>query len=291
MSVRFEAPGLTADWLNGWLAAVGATVLVPDLRLAWTDEPVPSAVFERGEQIDLVPSLALALPTEESLRQSPIARELAGCHAEFTRNVTLEAFRERVALERATGGFHVAASISDLRADVDCHNLDHGAFDPPAPRGETLWSRAVSCARAVQDRMLDECVRATLEGRAPRVQLNGLGFDARRLPSGLHGPGPGSKVYADPVVELLCFAALALFPTRGDGRVVRQRGWRERSTQRGALEWLAWRPFLDRWAIDALLDMPAEAGGRVAITRFRVVPYQPGGSNDTTRAYFAERVP
>jgi len=34
------APGLTADWLNAWLAAIGVTVLVPQARLS---DPFPNS--------------------------------------------------------------------------------------------------------------------------------------------------------------------------------------------------------------------------------------------------------
>jgi hypothetical protein len=290
MSHRHEAPGLPADWLNGWLAAIGATVLVPELRLAWTEEPVPIAVFETATNFDLAARIAGVLPTEESLTASTIARSVPASNDEFRRNITLSAFTERAHLERSNKTCELAASASDLRADADLTNLDHGAFDPPAPRGETLWSRALACARALESdadrpaRVLD-----SLNGDASREQLNGLGFDARRLPVGFHASGAIAKVHADPVIELLCYAALALFPTRGDGRNIRQRGWRTRATQRGSFQWTAWRPFLDRWATDAFMDLPI-AKNPAIIALYQVVPYQPAGAPDRTHAYFAERV-
>ena len=35
-------PGLPASWINAWLAAVGATVLDPRLRLHWTRGGTPA---------------------------------------------------------------------------------------------------------------------------------------------------------------------------------------------------------------------------------------------------------
>lgn len=262
MSSRIEATGLTADWLNGWLAAIGAAVAVPGLRVGWSDEAVPRAAFELGTDDDIVKLVSDALPTVASLDESVIARTHAGC-TDFPRKVTLEAYRDRAALERSTHAAHLAASVSDLRADVDVEGLDHGAFDVSAPRGETLWSRARSCAAAIPPGRRAEWLAETLSGRGHRVQLNGLGFDPRRLPGGVQGAGPGSEVFADPVVELLCFCALVLFPTRGDGRRIRQRGWRGGVTQRGAFRWTAWRPSLDRWAIDAFLDLASPPAGAV----------------------------
>lgn len=289
MSSRSEAPGLTADWLNGWLAAIGAAVAVPGLRVGWSDEVVPRALFELDADDDIVEAIADALPTAASLDDSVIARTREGC-ADFPRNVTLEAYRDRAALERATHTAHLAASVSDLRADADVKDLDHGAFDVPAPRGETLWSRARSCAAAIAPGQRAEWLAESLDGRGHRVQLNGLGFDPRRLPAGVHGAGAGSEVFADPVVELLCYCALVLFPTRGDGRRIRQRGWRGGVTQRGAFRWTAWRPSLDRWAIDAFLDVVDPAASDV-VAQYGSVSYVPRARQDVRRAYFGEPLP
>jgi hypothetical protein len=286
--MRHEAPGLPAEWLNGWLAAIGVTVLVPGTRLCWTDDGVPSAVFQTDQPVDLPQVVADALPTPETLARSAIARRLPGMENDFSRNVTLAAFRERATVERRAGEGILAASVSDLNADLKPDNLEHGAFDPPAPRGETLWSRATACAQALPTADIAQRVQDTFSGSGRRETLNGLGFDARRFPAGMHA---ARDVYADPVVELLALAALPLFPTRGDGRLVRQRLWTDSSTRRGAFQWIAWRPSLDRWGIDALLDLPPRDVGGLALAKYQVIPYQPAALADTTRAYFAERVP
>jgi hypothetical protein len=285
--MRQEAPGLPADWLNGWLAAIGVTVLIPDARLRWTDDGVPSAVFETDEPADLARRVADTLPTPQALACSAVARTLPGTEHNFSRNVTFPAFLERASIERRKGEGILAASVSDLNADLKPENLEHGAFDPPAPRGETLWSRATACAQAVAVADIAERVQDTLSGSGRREALNGLGFDARRFPAGMHA---AREVYADPVIELLTFAALPLFPTRGNGRRVRQRLWTDSSTRRGAFQWIAWWPALDRWAIDALLDLPPRDVSALALAKYQVVPYQPSARADTTRAYFAERV-
>lgn len=291
MNHRLEAPGLTADWLNGWLAAIGATVLVPGLRLGWANEAVPFAVYESDDPSDIVGAIAQALSTAESLSRSTIAPTRHDGHHSFVRRVTLDAYRERAALERREGSGHVAASASDLRVDAALDNLDHGAFDPAAP-GTTgsLWERAQACQQKLPTNQRESLVHASLFGLGHRMKVNGLGFDARRLATGVHS-GSLAEKYADPVVELMVFAALVLFPTRGDGRKVRQRGWRDRSTQRGAFGWSAWRPFLDRWAIDAFLDLDLRLDDDLVLARYQVVPYQPSARADKTRAYFAERIP
>lgn len=290
----YEAPGLTADWLNGWLAAIGVTVLLPDVSLSWSYDAMPYARFHCPDGWDLVGSLVERLPTERSLAGSTIARKLVGTTHEFTRNVTIEAFRERAMLERERHSHHLAASVTDLRADrdLDLLNLPHGAFDPPAPRGETLWSRATACVEKLgADGALTGQIDRSLRGMGRREQVNGLGFDSRRLSSGMQSSGATSKVHADPVVELLCFEALVMFPLRGNGRLVRQRGWIGRESKRGSFRWPAWKPVLDRWAIDALLDqVPMSAARAQVVAAYEVIPYQPGGTSDTTRAYFSTRV-
>jgi hypothetical protein len=272
------------------MAAIGVTALVPGVRLCWTDAGIPFAVFETARPVDLPKVVAEALPTSETLASSVIARTLPGTQHDFSRNVPIAAFRERAVVERRAGEGILAASVSDLSVDVKLDNLEHGAFDPPAPQGRTLWSRAAACARALaKSADIAQRVQDTLSGSGQREELNGLGFDARRLPGGMH-PARDVGVYADPVAELLVFSALPLFPVRGNGRRIRQRLWTDSSTKRGAFQWIAWRPALDCWGIDALLDLPPRDVGGLALARYQVVPYRPSDPNDR-RAYFAERAP
>jgi hypothetical protein len=285
---RYEAPGLPADWLNGWLAAIGVTVLVPAARLRWADRTIPFPVFETGDTADLAKLVAAALPTPGTLAESPIARALPGTEHEFARKVSLAAFRERAKLERQNDSGLLAASVSDLSANVNPDDLEHGAFDVPVPKGVTLLERATACAEKLAAADIAQRVRDTLSGWGRREEVNGLGFDARRIPGGMH-PAATVGVYADPVVELLVFSALPLFPVRGDGRRVRQRLWADGNTRRGAFRWIAWRPALDRWAIDALLDLRSRDLRGLTLARYQVVPSQLSDPNDR-RAYFAERV-
>ncbi len=285
-----EAPGLSADWLNGWLAAIGATVVVPGLRLAWSSDAAPWARFRLPAGGDVVEAITTALPTERGLEELAISRRSEG-HEEFPRKVSLTAFQDRAAIERTRLGGHLAASVSDLLTEkrYNPDDLDHGAFDPPVPQGITLWERAFACCAALPADIRLDRVRQTLAGPGHRIRGNGLGFDHRRLPTSVQGPGDVGDVHVDPVVELLAFSALVLFPTRGDGRAVHQRGWTASPLRHRGFIWWAWRPFLDRWAVDAFMDV-ADRGGPHVVARYGVVPYQPAGSSDVTRAYFAERM-
>lgn len=274
-----HAVGLPADWLNAWLAAIGITVVLPDARLAWSTDPLPHAVVHHPSE-RLGPALYEALPTTEELGAVSIARTLSG-HPELKRNVSLNAYRSRADHERQTNGWTLASTVTDLTSDAE-RQLPHSPFDVPAPRGITLWQRAVACREAIGDATV---VDATLRGRGARVALNGLGFDIRRLDS----RAENTTNLVLPVVELLAFTGLALYPVRGDGRRDRTRGWAGPVLRRGSFTWGVWSEPLDRWAVDAWLDRfyAGRPTGSTAV--FRTVPFQPTGSADVTRAYATER--
>lgn len=277
---EYPAPGLTADWLNAWLAAIGVTVLLPDARLRWTNDPLPQAVFHLPDDSDPLPDLiAAALPTVDDHRNLTIA--------DLPRRVKLDTFRSKACVERSTGGWSLASSLTDL-AEARDDEATHGPLDPPAPRGETLYTRLVAC-RSDLNNGAPKKIEASLLGMATRRSMNGLGFDFRRL-------SPGTNA-VDPAVECLAFEALRLFPTRGNGRVARQRGWTSHESQRGAFRWPAWKPPLDHWAIDGLLDSfqalgyRADARTRLGVTAtFHSVPYRKKTEMDSTRGYASERI-
>lgn len=285
-----HAPGLCVDWLNAWLAALGITVLLPGVRLRWTDDPVPSACFVVPRDRPLAELVAGALPSVGDLRRLAIVRSIDG-RLELPRTVSLDAYADRAALARSTRDWSLAATVTDLVAKPADNGLPHSPFDPPVPKGLTLWERVVACRNAIEDTTTHAA--DTLAGRGRRRKGNGLGFDVRRLPAGVQ---PDAPVSVDPLIEILAFSALVLFPVRGNGAREHTRGWTGPPGERGSFRWCAWQPALDRWAIDALLDVlpkarsdPAHAA-RLGITAwYRSVPYEPRGERDPTRAYGAER--
>ena len=238
-------PGLPADWINAWLAAVGATVLVPGLRLSWTMDALPTA---RLEHPDIAPDVELISrwPSRERLDSMPVARDHPDCRLAITRRVSVDAFHERIrATTQNDDAWTLTSTITDL--EVDRGRALQGPLDPPAPRGICLHDRLLSTHREVIHP--EDQIPKTLAGMGVFADVNGLGFDIARLGEG--------KLYVDPVVETLAFFGLALFPVRGDG--VRRRY--PRSRQRGwhvggfdSLIWPAWEQPLDRYGIDALLD-------------------------------------
>lgn len=282
----FEAPGLPASWLNAWLAAIGVTVLLPDVRLSWSQDDTPHAIFWGARADYLATRIAEHLPATSDIETSPIARHLPDLMHPFNRSVTLESYRERAEVERRNDGHLLAATLSDLKADADVQDLDHSPFDPPAPRGETLSARALSCRRQLPDAGpdLSAAVAGTLSGAPTRVQANGLGFDSRRLGGGVF-PKQQLKREVDPVVELLILPALRLFPFRGDGQRLLQRGFTGAPSRIGALVWRAWPMCLDSWGIDAWLDRPTPEA-----PAWRLIPYRAATASDVTRAYFSDPI-
>lgn len=298
-----HAPGLSVDWLNAWLAAIGICVLVPEVRLRWSDDPVPHACFSIPDHLGpLAEVVGERLPDEGAMGKLAIARELEG-HRDLARKVSLQDYRDRAGLARHSGDTTLSATVTDLSSDPKrADDLPHSPFDPAVPKGLTLWQRALACRQAVSGPARQ--VEASLQGRADRVPANGLGFDARRLV----GAVVDADKTVDPVVELLAFQALALFPWRGRPRTGRDNGpdrfeqraraWTDRPTQPGAFRWCAWSPSLDRWAVDALLDaLPTGRSARdTALARrlgvtawYHSVAYKAMSTSDATRAYAGER--
>lgn len=243
---RHDCPGLPADWINAWLAAVGTTVLVPGLRLSWTEDALPVAVLEH-EHEDPVAMLVEAWPTRHRLDAMPLARSYRTCRLLLERQVPVEAFTERI---RATGHdpdtWTLTSSMTDLA--IENRKVSHGPFDPAGP-GTIKWlhHRLVKTHGLVTNP--SQRIPATLASVAEPVKDNGLGFDIARFRDGAK--------FVDPVVETFAFFGLSLFPVRGDGvdsprQQARQRGWKIGGSR--GFKWPAWSGALDSYAIDALLD-------------------------------------
>lgn len=313
--------GLPASWLNGWLAAVGSTVLSPQLHLRWTRDGTPYAVLST-QHADPATVLLSAWPTQKELENLPIRRLWPNASA-LPRNVTVDAFAERAAAARNHPcSWTLSSTITDLHVD-EKQNVAHGPFDPPVPKGLTLHDRL----RKLRASPTVDELRQSLSGTGKRIESNGLGFDITRMGSG----ADLSKKWIDPVVETLAFFALLLFPVRGTGTDAQsQRGARLSTIQRGWVKprasreppwfsWPAWDHPLDCAAIDALLDagrkhpkrrsavkrLPAERlraadcwqidrlGKRSGFgihAAWRSVRYKAKGSADTTRGFGAERL-
>ena len=297
---EFTCPGLPASWVNAWLAAVGATVLDPRIRLRWTVEGAPVAVLS-SDEIEPVEALAASWPDAAFLADLPIAENWAG-DSELRRKVPVGQFVARV--KKARGhpfAWTLSSTMTDLSID-DRGEVAHAPFDPAGP-GTIKWlHHRLLKIHDLAGPMGTDRLRDSLVGHAPREKNNGLGFDNTRLGSLADTSDP----WIEPVVELLAFFGLAVLPVRGRGadrrfgRIgdpdKRQRGWRKApgGAEPRRFVWPAWRQPLDTAGIDALLDLwnpwrkqtwdtlGIHAGWRSVEYRIR------RGSNDATRGIGSE---
>jgi len=296
---RVVCDGLPAGWLNGWMAAVGATVLDEGVRLHW--DPESHRAVLSAARGDPVARLVAAWPSGDLLADLPIAEHWRGAGT-LKRKVDLEAFAARACAARNHPlSWTLSSTLTDLAVDA-AGEVAHARFDPPGP-GPIKWlhHRLLKAWRHVSAPSAER-LRASLLGEAERVQDNGLGFDHSRLASSADDGGR----WTDPAVEVLAFFALALLPMRGRGtdrRVdpfafvdQRQRGWRRTPGLRDArrFHWPAWRQPPGADGIDALLDIwqpePRERWPLVGVhAAWRTVAFQPHGV-DKTRAFGSERL-
>ena len=297
---QVTCPGLPAAWINGWLAAVGATVLDARVRLHWTTAGAPVAVLSAAD-VDPVVALVESWPDTALLSDLPIAESWNGA-GNVRRKVPVDAFAMRArAARRHRHSWTLSSTITDLCVDEN-GEVAHAPFDPAGP-GPTKWlhHRLLKVHDQVEPsvaRILD-----SLTGRATRVKDNGLGFDQTRLGS----MSDTASNWIDPVIEELAFFGLALLPVRGHGvdrRLdpyadvrERQRGWRKTPGSRDPhrFHWPAWAQPLDSAGVDALLDVwnPKLKSGwpRWGVhAAWRSVQLKTSNPADPTRAFGADRL-
>lgn len=281
MTEFYEAPGLPADWLNGWLAAVGVVVLLSDVRLSWSPDAIPIARFHGTDIGGLPERLVAAMPRDEELALLAIRAEGPG--GRMGQSIDKATYRERACEAREKRDWSLGISHSDLGGAKDEKLNSAGPFNVGVEKGVTLWERLMKIGRDLgADRNSADLMRMTLQGTAPRVGGNGLAFDCRRLPSGVQPPGP----MCQPFVELLAFSGISLFPVRGDGKHLRQRGW---TSKPESFRYPVWSAELNSDAIDAFLDLGVWSARHVANGWYKTRSYKKSG-RETRTGYYAERV-
>ena len=293
--------GLSAGFLTGWLAAVGATVIEEDLRLCWTDGDEPNAVFTHQRGVDPVEALIVAWP---SLRD-----RLAGMPAAMRNKRYMSVMRFADLLEKYRGhpdSFSLTSAMTDLLLDPSPRSPSQsaalGRFETPA-QGKLARGLHYRC-REIYEKVPDFArgIEQMFGGTPERLQSAGLALDAERIGS---VRDDAEKPMVDPVVETLAYFALVMFPVRSDGiqrrgARAKQRGWQVGPYGREFI-WPAWRQPLDRWGIDALLTAwhntwrrrgkddwrtsQAEWGRLGVHAAWKTTRYRPKGSSDTTRGY------
>ena len=300
ISKEITCPGLPAHWVNAWLAAVGVTVLDPRIRLRWTIEGEPKAVFS-ATRIHPLDALLESWPSKKLLDDLPIA-EYWERNNPMRRRVPVETFMKRAKEARGHPySWTLSSTMTDLCVDKN-GEVEHAPFDPAGP-GSTKWLqyRLVKLQKHLD--VSETRLRESLMGYAIRVKDNGLGFDQTRLGSS----SDDASKWVDPLVETLAFFGLKIFPVRGNGidqrldkyarTGKRQRGWRTSSSSGkiSRFHWPVWRQCLDYAGIDALMDVwrPAHkhTWERLGVhAGWRGVQYKPVGSADTTRGLGSERL-
>ena len=216
----FTCPGLSASWVNGWLAAVGVTVLDPRIRLHWTAGGAPVAVLSSVE-LDPVEALVESWPDEALLRDLPIAENWNDA-GEIRRQVPVNQFVARVRKARGHPfAWTLSSTMTDLSVDQD-GAVTHAPFDPAGP-GTTKWlhHRLLKTHELVGP-VCSERLRDSLLGKANRVQANGLGFDNTRLGS----LADASDRWIEPVVESLAFFWIGGAPGTSPGSGPQERSLR-----------------------------------------------------------------
>jgi len=290
---EFHARAWTADWVNAWLASIGTVLICDGLRVRWMASNPPHAVFE--SDVSNVPATVVAaLPDAEEISGYALTRE-GGDGSELSQKVDVEAYGTRAASARGIGDFTFSSAFTDL-APLDSGRLEASPFNPPAPKGITLWQRFHACLMAVVESEDPETLVAqSMTVGGVRVKQNGLGFDYRRIPL---PTDPWGDPWVDPLVEALAFFGLSLLPMRGDGRFPCVRGWRSeagragiRKSEEGAFRWPAWGEPFTASAVDAHLDR-FWSGNRIPppLAVFSAVPFSPKGSSDMTRGFASRRI-
>lgn len=296
---NMRCPGLPADWINAWLAAVGATVLAPRLRLHWTDGRTPFAVLS-AEDSDPLEVLTEAWPTSKCLTELPLY-EKWGTIVPMGRRVTIDTFVGRVREARGhPDAWTLSSTMTDLHVDKN-GEVAHAPLDPSGP-GTVKWlhHRLLRALELVESP--GQHIAKSLEGTPRRMKFNGLGFDLSRLGS----QADDTAKYVDPAIEVLAFFGLALLPVRGRGWDERLSGRRHPAVQRGwrkvsdvgkgrRFAWPAWSMPLDPPGVDALLDIwrPERKveWARVGVhAAWHTVTYTARDRNDMTRGFGSVRM-
>ena len=264
-----HAPAWRADWINGWLAAIGCTVLCDDLRLSWTDDAHPTAILWTPDDTTIehfANRIAEAFP--------PIGFIATTSARHLTAQVPTE-LQYAIASDEArrSGDWLWSSLFTDLGPTKQAR-IARSTFYPGTPGPNGISQRTASLAKTWAE---PAAVMASMLGQLPRSKGTGLGFDPRRI---MDPAEPKGEITTDPIVEALALFATIMFPTRGSGSRALTRGERYRQPFR----WNTWTDALDFAGIDAQF-----ASSRSRGANYEVVPYEPRG-NETNAAYFSRKL-
>lgn len=268
---EYEAPGWPAEWLNAWLAALGVTILLPDVALRWTSGPRPYAVFV-GDVDSLPERLAATLPTVEEIDSYVISLE----DPTWKRSAPLRLFASLAESARRESDGTLAMWGTDIVSDASREPLTAvGRFNTPGPGTVRQLPQRLRRCREKLEEPCGNSVESSLRGTLGRVGGFGLGFDYRRISSPTWN---STQPMVDPVVECLAFFGLVFVPSRGRPSTSNTRGWS--AGKESAFAWVAWQLPLRAAAIDAMLDR-YWSGKSVGEVNYRSILYSGQGSDTT----------
>ena len=270
---QVHAPAWRANWINGWLAAIGVIVICEDVQLSWTTDPTPTPIFHLADNIRLVEHIASRIPDPKLVTRSA-AQHVA------KQNATEDEYERGAAAARENGDWLWSALFTDLgpknSRDDRSTCFDKSRFYPGMPGTAPISKRLSDLAKSHWGDAA--AIERSMAGTLPRSQGNGLAFDPHRL---LDPANPLTDVYIDPVIEAVAFHALIILPVRGNGRRTTTRGETGRPP---TFRWRTWQQPLDLAGIDAILDQRASEPDR----SFKLVDYRKKSTSEATSAYFSE---
>ena len=247
---RLHCPGLRAEMPHQWLAAVGAAVLADGMRLSWTSGLNPEAVLHH--EADPLTALVEAWPSQKRIKAIPMVGHAA---SQSVKKLLRSDFRQLVRDTRDhIDAWSLSSAATDLTGTTGAGAAILGPLTPVLERGFSAHRNLPNASDCTPEKIAD-----TLAGRAAREKGAGLGIDPERFTNSTTGDQGVATLHA---VETLAYFGLALYPVRGDGVhheqnpfKARQRGWSTNRYKLGVFQWPAWEQPLDRFGIDALLDV------------------------------------
>lgn len=263
------ADAWTADWLVGWLAAIGVTYRCRNAALSWSDESSPRALIH-GVTIE---TLRAAFPTREEICSISVSDALSD-GSELPRNPSHAQYAHRAQLARENQDLFLGVISSDIGSS-GAEVKHHSPFNVPDGSGRTFGSRV----RKTYEDAIKVDLESSLNGFGRVGKSQGLGFDLRRIQP---KPVP-TKAFTDPCAEIFALYGILAFSQVGNST----RGWLRPQSHLGAFKWATWDPPLRWHGIDALLSefhSNSHAAAATVRRQFQSLAYQAQGA-ENTRGY------
>ena len=261
---RRECPGWTADWLTGWLAAVGTTVMVPGMKLSWKGAGNATRAVLHHPDSDPLEALAQHWPDGNQFDALPWPRSgktEQGVEYGFGKLSPNDFARyaQKALTHCPDVQWASAALYTDTKLDRDgmCLPSQWGFV----ARGRDPHESVRCCLAAVTENKQrialsaegtpDRPVKKRPDwGRKPALFVFGLQNDYRRLIYGRAELGQGGVDFAAEALSFYGFGVLG--PVTIHNKVAKVTG-EHRHDGESRLYIPAWSEPLDRYAVAALM--------------------------------------